>query len=112
MLIEGEEEVGSANLEQFVEGHKDLLKADLVLISDSSMFAKGVPSVCYSLRGLAYMEVEVEGPNSDLHSGTFGGSVHNPIQALCEMVASMHDAKGRVTVKGFYDSVRKLSGAE
>lgn len=112
MLLEGEEEVGSANLEAFVRSHKQLLKADLVLISDSSMFAKGVPSVCYSLRGLAYMEVEVEGPNTDLHSGSFGGSVHNPIQALCEMIASLHDAKGRITVKGFYDAVRKLTAAE
>lgn len=112
MLIEGEEEVGSANLEAFVREHKQLLKADLVLISDSSMFAKGVPSVCYSLRGLAYMEVEVEGPNTDLHSGTFGGSVHNPIQALAEMIASLHDKNGRVTVKGFYDDVRPLTNAE
>ena len=112
MLIEGEEEVGSANLEDFVKGHKDLLKADLVLISDSSMFAKGVPSVCYGLRGLAYMEVEVEGPNTDLHSGSFGGSVHNPVQALSEMIASLHDKNGRVTVKGFYNDVRSLTKAE
>ncbi len=112
MLIEGEEEVGSEHLADFVKEHKDLLKGDLVLISDSSMFAKGVPSVCYSLRGLAYMEVELEGPNTDLHSGTFGGSVHNPIQALCEMIASLHDSKGRVTIPGFYDDVRKLTKAE
>jgi len=112
MLIEGEEEVGSENLEDFVKEHKDLLKSDLVLISDSSMFAKGVPSVCYSLRGLAYMEVELEGPNTDLHSGTFGGSIHNPIQALCEMISSLHDSKGRVTIPGFYDDVRKLTKAE
>lgn len=112
MLIEGEEEVGSANLDAFVREHKQLLKADLVLISDSSMFAKGVPSVCYGLRGLAYMEVEVEGPNSDLHSGSFGGSVHNPIQALTEMIASLHDKNGRITVKGFYDDVRPLTKAE
>jgi acetylornithine deacetylase/succinyl-diaminopimelate desuccinylase-like protein len=112
MLIEGEEEVGSANLDAFVREHQQLLKADLVLISDSSMFAKGVPSVCYGLRGLAYMEVEVEGPNSDLHSGSFGGSVHNPIQALTEMIASLHDKNGRITVKGFYDDVRALTKAE
>lgn len=112
MIIEGEEEVGSANLDNFVKGHKDLLKADLVLISDSSMFAKGVPSVCYSLRGLAYMEVELTGPQSDLHSGSFGGSVHNPIQALSEIIASLHDKNGRVTVKGFYNNVRPLVKAE
>jgi acetylornithine deacetylase/succinyl-diaminopimelate desuccinylase-like protein len=112
MLIEGEEEVGSANLDNFVTEHKDLLKADLVVISDSSMFAKGVPSVCYGLRGLAYMEVEVTGPNSDLHSGSFGGSVHNPIQALSEMIASLHDKNGKITIKGFYDDVRALTKAE
>jgi acetylornithine deacetylase/succinyl-diaminopimelate desuccinylase-like protein len=112
MLIEGEEEVGSEHLEDFVRSHKDLLKADLVLISDSSMFAKGVPSVCYGLRGLAYMEVEVTGPNRDLHSGSFGGSVHNPVQALSEMIASLHDKNGKVTVKNFYKDVRPLTKAE
>jgi acetylornithine deacetylase/succinyl-diaminopimelate desuccinylase-like protein len=112
LLIEGEEEVGSAHLDSFVKEHKDLLKADLVLISDSSMFAKGVPSVCYGLRGLAYMEVEVTGPNSDLHSGSFGGSVHNPIQALSEMIAALHDKNGKITVKGFYNRVRPLLKAE
>lgn len=112
MIIEGEEEVGSEHLEQFVKEHKDLLAADLVLISDSSMFAKGVPSVCYGLRGLAYMEVEVTGPNRDLHSGSFGGSVLNPIQALTEMIASLHDKNGRITVKGFYNDVRPLTKKE
>ncbi len=112
MLIEGEEEVGSENLDKFVTEHKELLKADLVVISDSSMFAKGVPSVCYGLRGLAYMELEVTGPNSDLHSGSFGGSVHNPIQAMSEMIASLHDKNGTVTIKGFYDDVRSLTKAE
>ncbi|MGH2568752.1 MAG: dipeptidase [Bacteroidota bacterium] len=112
MIIEGEEEVGSANLDNFVKEHKELLKADLVLISDSSMFRKGVPSVCYGLRGLAYMEVEVTGPNRDLHSGTFGGSVHNPIQALSELIASLHDKQGRVTISGFYKDVRTLTKEE
>jgi len=112
MIIEGEEEVGSENLDNFVKGHKDLLKADLVLISDSSMFAKGVPSVCYGLRGLAYMEVEVTGPNRDLHSGSFGGSVHNPIQALSEMIASLHDKNGKITIPGFYKDVRSLTKPE
>ncbi len=112
MLIEGEEEVGSENLDRFVEEHTELLKADLVIISDSGMFAKGVPSICYSLRGLSYMEVEVTGPNRDLHSGSFGGSVHNPVQALCEMIASLHDKNGKITVKGFYDDVRPLTKVE
>jgi len=112
MIIEGEEEVGSENLDRFIEEHTELLKADLVIISDSGMFAKGVPSICYSLRGLAYMEVEVTGPNRDLHSGSFGGSVHNPVQALCEMIASLHDKNGKITVKGFYDDVRPLTKVE
>ena len=112
MIVEGEEEVGSENLDDFVKSHKDLLKADLVLISDSSMFAKGVPSVCYGLRGLSYMEVEVTGPNRDLHSGSFGGSVHNPIQALSEMIASLHDKNGKVIIPGFYKDVRPLTKTE
>ncbi len=112
ILFEGEEEVGSEHLGPFVSRHLELLKADVILISDSGMFAKGVPSVTYALRGLAYMEVEVTGPNGDLHSGSFGGSVHNPIQALAEMIASLHDKNGRITVKGMYDDVRPLSRAE
>ena len=112
MLIEGEEEVGSANLETFVKEHKELLNADLVLISDSSMFAKGIPSICYGLRGLAYMEVEIVGPNRDLHSGSFGGSVHNPIQALTEMIASLHDRNGKVRIPGFYKDVQPLTKKE
>lgn len=112
MVIEGEEEVGSANLEAFVKKQKELLKADLVLISDSSMFAKGIPSICYGLRGLAYMEVEIVGPNRDLHSGSFGGSVHNPIQALTEMIASLHDRNGKVRIPGFYRDVRPLTKEE
>jgi acetylornithine deacetylase/succinyl-diaminopimelate desuccinylase-like protein len=112
IIFEGEEEVGSEHLGPFVAEHKDLLKADVILISDSGMFAKGIPSVTYALRGLAYMEVEVTGPNGDLHSGSFGGSVHNPIQALAEMIASLHDRNGRITVKGMYDDVRPLTKAE
>ena len=112
IIVEGEEEIGSDHLDNFVKEHKDLLKADLVLISDSDMFAKGVPSVCYALRGLAYMEIEVTGPNGDLHSGTFGGTVHNPIQALTEMIASLHDKNGKITIPGFYDDVRPLTKAE
>ncbi len=112
IIFEGEEEIGSEHLGAFVAAHKELLKADVILISDSGMFAKGVPSVTYALRGLAYMEVEVTGPNGDLHSGSFGGSVHNPIQALAEMIASLHDKNGRITVKGMYDDVRPLTKAE
>jgi acetylornithine deacetylase/succinyl-diaminopimelate desuccinylase-like protein len=112
IIFEGEEEVGSEHLGAFIARHKELLKADVILISDSGMFAKGVPSVTYALRGLAYMEVEVTGPSGDLHSGSFGGSVHNPIQALTEMIASLHDKHGRITVKGMYDDVRPLTGAE
>jgi acetylornithine deacetylase/succinyl-diaminopimelate desuccinylase-like protein len=112
LLIEGEEEIGSEHLESFVKEHKDLLKADLVLISDTSMFAKGVPSVCYGLRGLAYMQIDLVGPNKDLHSGSFGGSVHNPIQALTEIIAGLHDRNGKITIPGFYDDVLKLSAKE
>jgi acetylornithine deacetylase/succinyl-diaminopimelate desuccinylase-like protein len=112
LLIEGEEEIGSRHLEQFVREHKNLLASDLVLISDSSMFARGIPSICYGLRGLAYMQVEVTGPNRDLHSGSFGGTVHNPIQALAEIIAKLHDKKGRVAIPGFYDDVRPLTRTE
>ncbi len=111
-LIEGEEEIGSDHLEGFVRDHAAMLKADLVLISDSSMFAKGVPSICYGLRGLAYMQVDLVGPNRDLHSGSYGGSILNPIQALSEIISLLHDKNGRVTIPGFYDDVRKLSTKE
>lgn len=112
MILEGEEEIGSENLPLFLQERKDLLASDLVLISDTSMFARGVPSICYSLRGLAYMQVDLVGPNRDLHSGSFGGSVHNPIQALAEMIARLHDANGRVAIPGFYKDVRPLSKKE
>ena len=106
VIIEGEEEIGSEHLDGFVRSQRDLLKADLALISDTAMFAKDKPSLCYGLRGLSYMQVEVIGPNRDLHSGSFGGSIHNPVQALCEIVAQLHDKNGRVTIPGFYDDVR------
>ncbi len=112
LIFEGEEEIGSEHLPLFLSQHKDLLACDVVLISDSSMFAKGIPSVTYGLRGLCYAEVEVTGPNSDLHSGSYGGALHNPIQALAEIIASLHDAQGRVTIKGFYDSVLPLTKNE
>ncbi|MBI5216029.1 MAG: dipeptidase [Ignavibacteriae bacterium] len=112
MIIEGEEEIGSEHLEGFLKENKKLLKSDLVMISDTSMFARGIPSVCYGLRGLSYMQIDLVGPNKDLHSGSFGGSVHNPIQALAEIISQLHDKDGRITIPGFYDSVRKLSKKE
>ena len=110
-MIEGEEEVGSSHLETFVKENKALLKADAVLISDTHMISLDHPSVTVGLRGLAYMEVEVAGPNKDLHSGTFGGAVANPINVLCRMVASLQDREGRITIPGFYDKVEELSAA-
>lgn len=112
MILEGEEEVGSVNLPKFLKENKELLKADLIVVSDSSMFAKGVPSICYGLRGLCYMQIDLVGPKSDLHSGSFGGSVHNPIQALAEIIASLHDKNGRITIPGFYDDVLPLTKKE
>lgn len=112
LLIEGEEEIGSEHLVPFVQEHKEMLKADLVLISDSAMFARGVPSICYGLRGLAYMQIDLVGPNKDLHSGSFGGTVHNPIQALAEIIAQLHDKNGRVNIPGFYKDVRPLTKKE
>jgi len=110
-MIEGEEEVGSSNLETFVKENKSLLKADAVLISDTHMISLDHPSVTVGLRGLAYMEVEVIGPNKDLHSGTFGGAVANPINVLCRMIASLQDDQGRITIPEFYDKVEELSAA-
>jgi acetylornithine deacetylase/succinyl-diaminopimelate desuccinylase-like protein len=107
ILAEGEEEVGSDNLADFVQKNAALLRADAVIISDSSMFAPGLPSILSSLRGLSYFQVDVVGPKTDLHSGSYGGAVVNPAMALARMLATMHDAKGRVTIKGFYDRVRK-----
>lgn len=111
-LIEGEEEIGSPNLGPFIEEHLEELACDLVVISDTSMFAPGTPSICYGLRGLAYLEVTVQGPNRDLHSGSFGGPVWNPAMALAQMLASMKDDSGRVTIPGFYDDVLALTDRE
>jgi acetylornithine deacetylase/succinyl-diaminopimelate desuccinylase-like protein len=112
IMFEGEEEVGSANLATFVKANKERLKADVILISDTSIIANDVPSVEAGLRGLSYMEVEVVGPNRDLHSGVYGGAVANPVNVLCQMIASLHDADGRVTVKGFYEKVAELTEKE
>jgi acetylornithine deacetylase/succinyl-diaminopimelate desuccinylase-like protein len=104
-LIEGEEEIGSPNLEPFIRKNKKLLSCDAVVVSDTAMFAKGLPSICYGLRGLAYIEVEVRGTKRDLHSGVFGGAVVNPANALTQMLGSLKDAKGRITVPNFYENV-------
>jgi len=106
VLAEGEEEVGSVHLAPFVEAQKDLLRCDAVVISDSAMFAPGLPSVLSSLRGLAYFQIDVQGPAQDLHSGSYGGAVVNPAMALARILATMHDAQGRVAIAGFYDAVR------
>ena len=111
-LIEGEEEVGSVNLGDFVRNNKDRLKADVILVSDTSMIANETPSITIGLRGLSYVEVEVIGPNRDLHSGTYGGAVANPIQILCEMITSMKDKNNHITIPGFYDDVLEISDAE
>jgi acetylornithine deacetylase/succinyl-diaminopimelate desuccinylase-like protein len=111
-MIEGEEEIGSANLEGFAQENAEKLKADVILISDTSMIADDVPSITTGLRGLSYLEVEVTGPNRDLHSGVYGGAVANPINALCAMIASMQDADKRITIPGFYDDVAEVSAAE
>lgn len=111
-LIEGEEEVGSDNLEDFVRANKEKLSADIILISDTSMLANDTPSITVGLRGLSYMEVEVHGPNRDLHSGVYGGAVENPLNVLCEMIASLKDENGQITIPGFYDKVIELSKEE
>jgi acetylornithine deacetylase/succinyl-diaminopimelate desuccinylase-like protein len=111
-LIEGEEEIGSEHLESFLVENRERLKCDAVMISDTSMFAPGLPSITIGLRGLAYMEVRVQGPQSDLHSGAYGGAVVNPANALAGILARLHDERGRVTIPGFYDEVRELTEAE
>jgi acetylornithine deacetylase/succinyl-diaminopimelate desuccinylase-like protein len=111
-LIEGEEEIGSIHLDRFIADNRKLLDCDAVIVSDTAMFGAGVPSICYGLRGLAYLQVNVRGTSRDLHSGTFGGSVINPANALVEMLAALKDAKGRVTIPGFYEKVRRLRPAE
>ena len=111
-LIEGEEEIGSPNLEPFIAGHKELLACDAVVVSDTAMFDKKTPSIVHGLRGLSYLQVDVRGTARDLHSGTFGGSVINPAFALAHIIAGLKDVKGKVKVPGFYDNVRKLTAKE
>ena len=112
LLLEGEEEVGSENLDEFIRAHRDLLKADVVVISDSPMFERGVPSICYGLRGLAYFQIDLRGSNSDLHSGSFGGAVANPAMVLAQILAQMKDKGGRIRIPGFYDDVVDLTEEE
>lgn len=111
-LLEGEEEIGSPNLKEFIRTHGDLLRADCCLNPDAGMIAPDRPSICYALRGLAYFELRVQGPAMDLHSGIFGGAVHNPAQVLCDLLSGMHDTAGRVTLPGFYDDVAGLGAEE
>jgi acetylornithine deacetylase/succinyl-diaminopimelate desuccinylase-like protein len=111
-MIEGEEEVGSANLGKFIKANKEKLKADVVLVSDTSMIANDTPSITVGLKGLSYLQVEVTGPNRDLHSGIYGGAVANPINVLCSMIAQLHDENERINIPGFYDKVVELSGEE
>ena len=108
-MLEGEEEVGSANLEKFVRANKDLLKADVVLVSDTGIINNDTPSICVGLRGLSYVEVEVTGPNRDLHSGLYGGGVANPINILSTMIASLHDENGAINIPGFYNDVIEVT---
>jgi acetylornithine deacetylase/succinyl-diaminopimelate desuccinylase-like protein len=111
-ILEGEEEVGSEHLDGFIKDHKDQLKADVVVISDSAMFARGVPSICYGLRGLVYFQIDLRGSSTDLHSGSFGGALANPAAVLAQMIAQMKDRSGRIKVPGFYDDVVALTDEE
>lgn len=112
IMFEGEEEIGSVHLADFVRANREKLTADVILISDTSMISNEIPSIATGLRGLSYMEVEVTGPNRDLHSGVYGGAVENPINVLCEMIASLKDKDGKITIPHFYDKVEELSVAE
>jgi acetylornithine deacetylase/succinyl-diaminopimelate desuccinylase-like protein len=111
-MIEGEEEIGSPSLGKFCEKHKDMLEADIILVSDTSMLGENTPSITTGLRGLAYMEVEVTGPNKDLHSGLFGGAVANPANVLAKMIASLQDDNNHITIPGFYDDVLDATNEE
>src|SRR5216110_966588 len=112
VILEGEEEVGSVNLDNFIHDHKAELGADVVVISDSPMFARGVPSICYGLRGLVYFQIDLRGSSTDLHSGSFGGAVANPAFVLSQMIAQMKDRGGRIKIPGFYDNVVPLTAEE
>lgn len=111
-IIEGEEEAGSSNLDDFINNNAELLAADTVLISDTEWFAEGLPTLCYGLRGLSYLQVDITGPNRDLHSGSFGGAIDNPINVLCWMITQLKDSYGRIAIPGFYDDVIELTPEE
>ena len=111
-IFEGEEEIGSPSLAAWAKSHKDLLKADIILVSDTTMISEKVPSINCGMRGLSYVEVKVTGPNKDLHSGHYGGAVANPVNVLCDMISSLIDKDGHITVKGFYDDVVELSAGD
>ncbi len=111
-IIEGEEEIGSESLESFINNNTELLKCDSVLISDTALYGPGIPTLTYGLRGLCYMEVELTGPNRDLHSGTFGGGVANPINILAEIISKLQNKNGKITIPHFYDNVKKLTKKE
>lgn len=112
VIFEGEEEIGSPNLDQFIRDHKDELSCDVVVVSDSPMFDKGVPSICYGLRGLSYFQIDLRGSSTDLHSGSFGGAVANPAFVLAQVLSQMKDRGGHVRIPGFYDDVRELAERE
>jgi len=111
-ILEGEEEIGSPNLIPFVKENKEMLSCNMVLISDTAMFAEDQPSITYGLRGLAYMEIHVKGPNRDLHSGVYGGAVANPANVLCDIISKLKDEDGKISIPGFYDKVKPLSEAD
>jgi len=112
MLVEGEEETGSAHLADLLERHRTLLEADYVCVSDTAMYGRGLPSLCVGLRGLVYFDVCVRGPRHDVHSGSFGGGIANPANALAHLLASLHDPSGKVAIAGFYDDVHELTSDE
>jgi len=111
-MIEGEEEIGSPSMAQWCEENKERLAADVILVSDTGMIAPDIPSITVGLRGLTYLQIEVTGPNRDLHSGIFGGAVANPLNVLCKMIASLQDEEGRITVPGYYDDVLEYTGEQ
>jgi len=112
VLVEGEEEIGSSNLTAFIREHRDALRANIAVVSDTNQYARGIPAITYGLRGIVYMEITVTGPSHDLHSGLYGGAVANPANVLCQLLATLHDRDGRVNIRGFYDKVRPIAADE
>src|SRR5580704_6753668 len=112
VLVEGEEEIGSSKLPEFIREHGQALRADIAVVSDTNQYARGIPAITYGLRGIVYSEVTITGPSHDLHSGLYGGAVPNPANLLCELLATLHDRDGRVNIRGFYDKVLPLSAEE